>query len=140
MTDAYSNVACPPHTTVKKVVRPISRQIVFDLSRIKSESLYELASAKEFARQHQAELDTVPRPAGFMVGVPYEDLYLELESHMKAYPDFYQVCTDPILALAVLGRVSGLIYVPHRKLHLTDNCRYPISFPAEYFPQFGSAS
>ena len=140
MKDAYSNVAGPPRTTVKKVVRPIGRQIVFDLTRIEHKSLCDLASAQEFARQRQVELDAVPRPKGFMVGISYEELHAELESNMKAYPDFYQVCTDPVLALAVLGRVSGLIYVPHRELRLTDACFDPMSFPAEYFPQFGGAS
>lgn len=96
---------------------------------------------EDFVRRHKAELDAVPRPTGFMVGSLCEDLNAPLDDLLRRHPGVYQVCTDPILTAAVLGRVSGLIYVPRRELRLTVNSVFDtIGFPAKYFPQFGGAS
>ena len=153
MTIGYANMSVPPHSKVKTVVRPIGKQIVFDMGRVGLGPSYNLkqpqherdaiiqAWVEDFVGQHQAELDAVPRPTGFMVGSICEDINSPLEDLMRWHPGVYQVCTDPILTVAILGRVSGLIYVPRRELRLTeDSFDDTICFPAKYFPQFGSAS
>ena len=153
MMDAYSNMSAPPRSKVKMVVRPIGRQIVFDLRRVGLGPSYNLkqpqyersaiiqAWVKDFVSKHKVELDAVPRPTGFMVGSICEDINAPLDDLMRWHPGVYQVCTDPILTVAILGRVSGLIYVPRRELRLTeDSFDDTICFPAKYFPQFGSAS
>ena len=153
MMDAYSNMSAPPRSKVKMVVRPIGRQIVFDLGRVGLGPSYNLkqpqherdaiiqAWVKDFVSKHKVELDTVPRPTGFMVGSICEDINAPLNDLMRWHPGVYQVCTDPILTVAILGRVSRLIYIPRRELRLTENSFFDtIGFPAKYFPQFGSAS
>ena len=153
MMDAYCNMSAPPRTTVKRVVRPIGKQIVFGLGCTGVGVAYNGKKTdqqreadirnwfEDFVRRHQAELDAVPRPTGFMVGSLCEDLYAPLDDLLRHYPGVYQICTDPILTVAVLGRVSGLIYIPRRELRLTrDTVFGTIGFPAKYFPQFGSAS
>ena len=153
MMDAYSNMSAPPRSKVKMVVRPIGRQIVFDLGRVGLGPSYNLkqpqherdaiiqAWVEDFVSKHKVELDTVPRPTGFMVGSICEDINAPLNDLMRWHPGVYQVCTDPILTVAVLGRVSRLIYIPRRELRLTEDSFFDtIGFPAKYFPQFGSAS
>lgn len=141
MKDAYSNVAGPPRTRVRRDVRPVGKQIVFAVQNCDIGLLYSLDYVKEFARQHKTELDAVPRPTGFMVATRWNKNNCKtMEDFVQAHPDFYQVCTDPILTLAILGRVAGSIYVPHRELQLTKDSLFPMSFPAKYFPQFGGAS
>ncbi len=151
--DAYSNMSAPPRSKVKMVVRPIGRQIVFDLRRVGLGPSYNLkqpqyersaiiqAWVKDFVSKHKVELDAVPRPTGFMVGSICEDINAPLNDLMRWHPGVYQVCTDPILTVAILGRVSSLIYIPRRELRLTEDSFFDtIGFPAKYFPQFGSAS
>lgn len=135
------------------VVRPIGKQIVFDAGCTGVGVAYNGKKTdqqreadvrnwfEDFVRRHKAELDAVPRPTGFMVGSLCEDLNAPLDDLLRRHPGVYQVCTDPILTAAVLGRVSGLIYVPRRELRLTVNSVFDtIGFPAKYFPQFGGAS
>ena len=151
--DAYSNMSAPPRSKVKMVLRPIGRQIVFDLRRVGLGPSYNLkqpkyersaiiqAWVKDFVSKHKVELDAVPRPTGFMVGSICEDINAPLNDLMRWHPGVYQVCTDPILTVAILGRVSSLIYIPRRELRLTEESFFDtIGFPAKYFPQFGSAS
>lgn len=135
------------------VVRPIGKQIVFDAGCTGVGVAYNGKKTdqqreadirnwfEDFVRRHKAELDAVPRPTGFMVGSLCEDLNAPLDDLLRRHPGVYQVCSDPILTAAVLGRVSGLIYVPRRELRLTVNSvSDTIGFPAKYFPQFGGAS
>jgi hypothetical protein len=153
MINGYSNMSAPPRSTIRKVVRPVGKQIVFDMGRVGLGSSHNLkqpqyerdaiiqAWVEDFVSKHKAELDAVPRPTGFMVGSICEDVNAPLGDLMRRYLGVYHVCTDPILTVAILGRVSGLIYVPHRELRLTEDSFFnTIGFPAKYFPQFGSAS
>ena len=153
MMDAYSNMSAPPRSKMQITVKPIGRQIVFDLGcagvgvAYNGEKTDQQREAdvrrwfEDFVRRHKAELDAVPRPTGFMVGSLCDDLDAPLSDLMQRHPGIYQVCTDPILTVAILGRVSGMIYVPRRELRLTrDSVEDTIGFPAKYFPQFGSAS
>lgn len=147
--DAYRNMSAPPRTTIRQTIRPIGKQIVFDLGctgvgvAYNGEKTDQQREAdirnwlEDFVRRHQAELDAVLRPTGFMVGSLCEDINAPLADLLRLHPGVYQVCTDPILTVAVLGRVSGLIYVPRRELRLTiDSVFNTIGFPAKYFPQF----
>ena len=153
MINGYSNMSAPPRSTIRKVVRPVGKQIVFDMGRVGLGPSYNLkqpqherdaiiqAWVEDFVSKHKAELDAVPRPTGFMVGRISEDVNAPLDDLVRRHPGVYQVCTDPILTVAILGRVSGVIYVPHRELRLTEDSFFDtIGFPAKYFPQFGSAS
>ena len=151
--NAYQNMSAPPRSKIRNIVRPVGKQIVFDMWHVGLGPSYNLeqpqyerdaiiqAWVEDFASKHKAELDAVPRPTGFMVGSICEDVNAPLDDLMRRHPGVYHVCTDPILTVAILGRVSGLIYVPHRELRLTeDSFINTIGFPAKYFPQFGSAS
>lgn len=71
--DAYHNMSAPPRTTVKMVVRPIGKQIVFDAGctgvgvAYNGEKTDQQRDAdirnwfEDFVRRHKAELDAVPR-------------------------------------------------------------------------------
>ena len=149
MMNAYSNTGVPPRSKVQITVKPIGRQIVFDLAYAGVGVAYNGKKTdqqreadvrswfEDFVRRHKAELDAVPRPTGFMLGSICEDINAPLDDLMRRYPGVYQVCTDPILTVAILGRVSGLIYVPRRELRLTEDSFFDtIGFPAKYFPQY----
>ncbi len=153
MIDAYCNMSVPPQSKIQIVVRPIGKQVVFDLGRAGIRVPCDLGrpsqecdkSVREwlagFVSQHKAELDAVPRPLGFMVGSLCEEINASLEDLMRSHPGVYHVCRDPILTIAVLGRMAGLIYIPQRELRLTDDSfDDTICFPAKYFPQLGLAS
>ena len=149
MMNAYSNTGVPPRSKVQITVKPIGRQIVFDLAYAGVGVAYNGKKTdqqreadvrswfEDFVRRHKAELDAVLRPTGFMLGSICEDINAPLDDLMRRYPGVYQVCTDPILTVAILGRVSGLIYVPRRELRLTEDSFFDtIGFPAKYFPQY----
>ena len=152
--DAYSNMSCPPRTKIQKVVRPVGKQIAFDLEKAGLEEpgpdlLLTLDEREamfndwlsDFVSQHRAELEAVPRPTGFMVGSVCEEILGPPKDTMKRYSDLYHVCTDPILTVAILGRMAGLVYVPRRELRLTeDSFSRTIAFPAKFFSQLGLAS
>ena len=151
--DAYCNMSAPPLSKAQITVKPIGRQIVFDLAYAGVGVAYNGKKTdqqreadvqswfEDFVRRHKAELDAVPRPIGFMLGSICEDINAPLDDLMRRHPGVYQVCSDPILTVAILGRVSGLIYVPRRELRLTENSLFDtIAFPAKYFPHFGSES
>ena len=50
-------------------------------------------------------------------------------------------CKDPVLAVAVLGRLVGNIYIPRREISFSNSYygweKSAYQFPAKYFPQFG---
>ena len=141
MMNVYSNMSVPPRSTVHVVTHTVGMQVVFNLQnagydpRLKCNQTYQekAVHAKEwiadFERKHKSELDAVSRPMGYMVGSVYSP------------EDDAIVCTDPILTVAILGRVSHLLYIPRRDLGWCA-CLVgsEICFPAKYFPQFGSAS
>lgn len=153
MTGAYANIGGPPRTTIRQVVRPVGKQIVFSMRHLglgpsldpKLSPCERNAAVQawtgEFVRQHQAELDAVPRPSGFVAGDSCGDIDKAGCDVKRWFPNAYQVCEDPILAVAILGRVSGTLYISRRKLRLTEGTlSAAIAFPARYFPQFGGAS
>ena len=154
MTDAYSNMSVPPHSKIQKVVRPVGKQVAFNFEKAglqepgpelsltfdEREALFNEWLA-DYASQHKDELEAVPRPTGFMFGSICEEILGPPKDTMKRYPDLYHVCTDPILTVAILGRMAGLVYVPRRELRLTDEAfSRTIAFPAKFFPRLGLTS
>ena len=153
MTNAYSNMSVPPHSKIEKVVCPVGKQIAFNFEKAglqepgpellltldEREALFNDWLA-DFAARHKAELEAVPRPNGFMVGSVCEEILGPPKDTMKSYPDLYHICTDPLLTVAILGRMAGLLYVPRRELRLNeDSFSRTIAFPAKFFPQLGLA-
>ena len=153
MTNAYCNMSVPPRSKIQKVVRPVGKQIAFNFEKSgiqepgpdilltfdEREALFNDWLA-DFASRHKAELEAVPRPTGFMVGSICEKNLGPPKDTMKRYPDLYHVCEDPILTVAILGRMAGLVYVPRRELRLTeDSFSRTIAFPARFFPQYSCA-
>ena len=151
MTDAYSNMSVPPHSKIQKVVRPVGKQVAFNFEKAglkepgpelsltfdEREALFN-DWLSDYASKHKAELEAVPRPTGFMVGSICEEILGPPKDTMKRYPDRYHVCTDPILTVAILGRMAGLLYVPRRELRLTEEAfSRTIAFPEKFFPQLG---
>ena len=150
MTNAYCNMSAPPRSKIQKVVRPVGKQVAFNMDKIGLEDpsgwltlTYADREAlindwlTDFVCRHKAELDAVARPTGFMVGSVCEAFSGPQKTCMKEYPSTYIFCTDPILTVAVIGRMAGLVYVPRRELRLTENSFYDtFAFPAKYFPQY----
>ncbi len=137
MTNAYCNMSAPPRSQVQKVVRPVGKLLVFGFScagiqvpgdapglpdAVRDARIQDWLA--DFVRQHAAALDAAARPAGFMIGTAFAD---------AGVADF---CRDPLLTVAVLGRMSGRIYIPRRELGLTcHSAGYAdrVAFPAKYF-------
>ncbi len=141
MMNAYSNMSAPPRSEVPVVTHIVGKQIVFNIQHAgldprleANQTMQEKAVLaqewiNDFERKHKAELDAVSRPMGYMAGIPY------------SRGDDAIVCEDPILTVAILGRMSHGLYIPRRELGW---CACLIAgsycFPIKYFPQFGSAS
>ena len=141
MMNAYSNMSGPPRSSVHVVTHIVGKQIVFNMQYAGLDPRLELNQTmqekavlaqewiKDFERKHKAELDAVSRPMGYMVGISYSE------------GDDAIVCEDPVLTVAILGRVSHGLYIPRRELGW---CACLVSgsicFPTKYFSQFGSAS
>lgn len=133
MTNAYCNMSVPPQTRVRKVVRPVGRYVIFSIHTVNFKPPF--GSPKDFPSpqdwiddflaQHREVLESVPRPSGYMVG--YNGLMQD--SHL--------FCADPILTVAILGRVSGGVYIPRRRIAFGDGLAGTkvYSFPERYFPE-----
>ena len=147
MTNAYCNMSVPPHTTVRQVVRPIGRYVKFNIydadfaQAFKSPQDFPTPQdwLDDFLVRHGDALDAVPRPSGYMIGVcDYKGI--------SGYGDDLRICRDPILTVAILGRVSGTLYVPHRRISfgswlekVHEKCfmlARKYVFPERYFSQF----
>jgi len=147
MTDAYCNMSVPPHTKVRQVVRPIGGYVKFDIygadftPPFKSPQDFQSPQdwLDDFLAQHGEALDAIPRPSGYMIG--YNDCKC-----LSGYESNLRICRDPVLTVAILGRVSGAIYIPRRRIMFGDwlekvheKC-FMLSrkyfFPERYFPQF----
>ena len=147
MTNAYCNMIVPSRTTVRQVVRPIGRYVHFNIYGADFtqpfRSPQDFPSPQDwlddFLAQHGEALDAIPRPSGFMIG------YCNYKG-ISGYGNDVRICRDPILTVAILGRVSGNIYIPRRRIlfgswleKVHEKCfmlprKYV--FPERYFPQF----
>ena len=147
MTNAYCNMSAPPRTQVRQVVRPVGRHVEFNIYAVdftppfKSPQDFPTPQdwLDDFLARHGDALDAVPRPSGYMIG------YCSHKG-ISGYGDDHRICRDPILTVAILGRVSGSIYVPHRRISfgswlekVHEKCfmlARKYVFPERYFPQF----
>ena len=116
-----------------KRIRPVGEQLIFDFHRAGLEipgdkPLYTTDERtaliddwlRKYEEAHRPELESVGRPSGFMVGVRLrEDGDLSPRKLEKQYPGRFLWCEDPVLTVAVLGRVSETLYVPRRELRLS---------------------
>ena len=133
MTGAYCNMSAPPRSRVKKEVRTVGSHIVFDLAVLSGLSARpsddELACwLGKFESRHGDALAAAARPAGYMIAVPLP--------RGASLPDGFSLCTDQVLTVAVLGRLAGGIYIPHRKpgfAQATTQSRF--AFPENAFTQ-----
>lgn len=148
MINAYCNMSAPPLSRVQKVVRPVGKLLVFGFScaglQVPGDAPGQPDTVRDariqdwladFVRQHAAALDAVARPAGFMIGTAFADAGMPLGGGRTA-SDVAAFCRDPVLTVAVLGRMSGRIYIPRRELGLTcHGVGYAdrVAFPAKYF-------
>ena len=139
MKNAYCNMSVPPRTSVEKRIRPVGFMIAFDLvmganvpAGADDAELSSWLSA--FVEKHCSELDAVKRPTGYMIGLSFP----HVDGHAK-YPSGYSMCLcrDPVLTVAVLGRMSGEIYIPRRELSLSHVMTEKLyAFPYKFFPQY----
>ena len=142
MKNAYHNMGGPPRTRIQKVVRPIGEYRVFNLKaaglQVPDDSSRLTAWLQDFVREHGAALNAAPRPAGFSIGMDCKEQGDgSVHALFKQYPDAFHLCKDPVLTVAVLGRLARTLYVPRRELRLTSDspaCTSFIAFPESDFP------
>ena len=132
MTDAYHNMSVPPRTRVQRTVKTVGWHIVFDLALVaglpeKREGEILTAWFDDFCRDNAAALEAAPRPVGYSMATPLP--------RDKPLPDGFRLCVDPVLTVAVLGRVAGGLYIPRRELRLNPDLADRLyAFPARDFP------
>ncbi len=133
MTGAYCNMSAPPRSRVKKEVRTVGSHIVFDLALLSGLSEHPCDNElvcwlRKFESRHGDALAAAARPAGYMIAVPLP--------RGTPLPEGFSLCKDQVLTVAVLGRLAGGIYIPHRKLgfaQATTQSRF--AFPENAFTQ-----
>ena len=137
MMNAYSNTGVPPRSKIQVTVKPVGEHILVKLPR-HCNSLYgKLTSMKSdsdraawlqgFVNEHRLELDAVVRPMGFIVAV---NAKASDSSLFSSFP----VVDDWKLALSLLGRISGNIYIPRREISYSDSLFGCYAFPTRFFP------
>ena len=137
MMNAYSNTGVPPRSKIQVTVKPVGEHILVKLPR-HCNSLYgKLTSMKSdsdraawlqgFVNEHRLELDAVVRPMGFIVAVNAKAADYSLFST-------FPVVNNLELALSLLGRMSGNIYIPRREISYSDSLLGCYAFPARFFP------
>ena len=140
MMNAYHNMSVPPRTTVNQTVKSVGEHLAFKMSEIDFSPPFRppgdfptpQAWLDDFLATHQDALESVLRPTGFMVALVHED-----SRRCQWRNRFWPFCQDPVLAVSVLGRIAGNIYIPLRKITLGpwfDNGKCYI-FPRKYFPR-----
>ena len=137
MTIGYANMSAPPLSKIQVTVKPVGEHILVKLP-CHCNSLYgKLTSMKSysdraawlhgFVDEHRPELDAVVRPMGFIVAV---NAKASDSSPFRSFP----VVNDWKLALSLLGRMSGGIYIPRREISYSDSLFGCYAFPARFFP------
>ena len=136
MTIGYANMSAPPLSKIQVTVKPVGEHILVKLP-CHCNSLYgKLTSMKSysdraawlhgFVDEHRPELDAVVRPMGFIVAV---NAKASDSSPFRSFP----VVNDWKLALSLLGRMSGGIYIPRREISYSDSLFGCYAFPARFF-------
>ena len=129
MTDAYHNMSVPPRTRVERSVKTVGWHVVFDLASFPKQNGVETLAAwfDAFCRDNAAALEAAPRPVGYSMATTLP--------RDKSIPDGFRLCVDPVLTVAVLGRVAGGLYIPRRELRLNPDLADRLyAFPARDFP------
>ncbi len=107
MKNAYCNMAVPPRSTVTRRIVPVGKYLVFDPAQLPCEAAVYIARHGEPAG-----------PARCMIGVTTALPAADCE-----------LCTDPGLAIAILGRLAGRLYIPKRPLRVAgDGFKSKIAF------------
>ena len=137
MTIGYANMSAPPLSKIQVTVKPVGEHV-----RVKLPShcnaicskLWSMNSDSDraswlqgFVNEHRSELDAVVRPMGFIVVV---NAKASDSSLFRSSP----VVDDWKLALSLLGRMSGGIYIPRREISYSDSLFGCYAFPARFFP------
>ena len=137
--DAYHNMSGPPRSKIQMTVYPVGPQFSIRLADFLPEKypdedgMWVINWLERFIRDHKSELDCVSRPSGYMIA--------KLSKVLPSGKKISDVrCKDPVLAVAVLGRLVGNIYIPRREISFSDSYdgweRTAYQFPAKYFPQY----
>ena len=137
--NAYHNMSGPPRSKIQMTVYPVGPQFSIRLADFLPEEYpdedgtWVINWVERFIRDHRSELDSVPRPSGYMIAS-----YSKKFPSGKEFPDVR--CKDPVLAVAVLGRLVGDLYIPRREISFSNSyygweCG-AYQFPAKYFPQY----
>ena len=138
MMDAYSNMSAPPRSTIHVTVKPVGEHVLVKLPSHCNSICSKLWSMKSesdraswlqgFVDEHRPELDAVVRPMGFVVPV---DAGVSDCSPFRDLP----VVDDVFLALSLLGRMSGGIYIPRREITYSSSLFGCYAFPAKLLTQ-----
>ena len=137
--DAYQNMSCPPRSRIQMTVYPVGPQFSIRLADflpeeyLDEDSSWVVSWLERFMRDHKSELDSVQRPSGFMIA--------KMSKKFSSGKEIFDVrCKDPVLAVAILGRLAGDIYIPRREISFSCSHygweRSAYQFPAKYFPQY----
>jgi len=94
MKNAYCNMAVPPRSTVTRRIVPVGKYLVFDPAKLACDPAAHIA-------RHGEPVG----PARFMIGVTTALPAADCE-----------LCKDPALIIAILGRLAGRPYIPKRPL------------------------
>lgn len=126
--NAYFNMSVPPRSTVAWNIKAAGERLVFDLA-----VLPDGETPEAFIGRHADELDAVKRPRLYMVAEPL--------GRDATLPEGYRLCTDPLLAVAVICRTVNGLYVPNRAiLPHPRSPREKICFSPQGFPRIGRKS
>lgn len=116
--NAYHNMSGPPRTKIAWSIRSAGSVLVFGLASDCLKPWFRAFDAagladglRRFEVARPGALAAAVAPAGFVVA----DVR---DGEPSALPDGWSVCADPALALAVVGRMSGNLYVPRRPVRL----------------------
>ena len=137
MTIGYANMSAPPLSKIQVAVKPVGEHVRVKLpSHCNSicSKLWSMNSDSDraswlqgFVNEHRLELDAVVRPMGFIVAV-------NAEASDGSPPWAFPVVENWKLALSLLGRMSGNIYIPRREISYSDSLLGCYAFPARFFP------
>ncbi len=129
MLDAYHNMSVPPRSTIRWDIRlPDAEHLAFSLSA-PGLPWSSTDDARAWADAHADDVAAAGRlaPRGFFA-VP-------ILPNDTPLPAGCGLCHDPALAVAVLGRISGGLYIPLRPPRLLVEHYAPrFLFPCSAFP------
>ena len=144
--NAYQNMSAPPRSTIRVTVKPVGEHVLVKLpSHCDSirRKLWSMNSDSDraswlqsFVNEHRPELEAVVRPMGFIVPI-----IIPIKARVSDSSPFRSlpVVDDSFLSLSLLGRMSGGIYIPRRKITYSSSLFGWYAFPVRHFPQYCGA-